>query len=871
MTIRTRIAIACLLVIGALNVSYAQAPRTLSYQGYVLDGSQQPVTGSHAVTVKLYDQPNGGSALHSETFTTTITGGVLSVTLGSTTAIDAALGFDKPYWIGVSIDGAAELAPRTALTAVPYALHAATVDAGGAVTSINNQHGAITIQGGGGTTVSNVGGVFTISSSGGGGGNGIQGVQSTDGSLAVTNANGPTATINIAAGGVKNTALADGSVTTAKIGDGEVTTAKIADNAVTSAKIGANQVTGIQILGNCISDVHIADGALSLSKLKSGGASSGQVLKWNGTAWAPGTDNTGGGGGGLTLPFTGSGTNGNSPIFSVTNSGNSGTVIAAIGGGGAGIGTQTAASVWADAGPGYYGVVGTSKGGNGYAGVFGRGAGQTPGVYAKADSGNGLYAIGNVGHAGYFEISNNANTSDAVYATTNGSGSVITAVRSSTSGTTGAIVGQSASTSSGAVAIKGELTNTSQGDGSVSVYGKNDGTSSLGIGVEGSQAGGGWGVYGTTVSGRGVYGESTSGTGVYAWSSSGTGLYATSSTGVAGQFSISNSSSTSNAISSATAGSGGYAGSFANTNSSTSQGALYASSSSTTTNSIAIYATANAGTGVYGISTSGSGGYFQITSNSNSSDALVGKSAGSGNGVFGTQATYSASSAGVKGSSTASNGTGVIGEANSGSSAYGVWGKSVDGHGVQATVSGTGTGLWVNHSGTSGNLAVFQASGSNVARIDRTGKGFFNGGTQNSGADVAEAFAVDGDRASYEPGDVLVISTNADRRVAKSNKPYSTLVSGVYATKPGVLLTERDVTQDISDLVPMGVVGVIPTKVCTENGPIKRGDLLVTSSKSGVAMKGTNKSKMLGAIIGKALGDFSGKGVGTINVMVNVK
>lgn len=32
----------------------------------------------------------------------------------------------------------------------------------------------------------------------------------------------------------------------------------------------------------------------------SGTPSSGQVLKWNGTAWAPGTDNTGGGGGGAT-------------------------------------------------------------------------------------------------------------------------------------------------------------------------------------------------------------------------------------------------------------------------------------------------------------------------------------------------------------------------------------------------------------------------------------------------------------------------------------------------------------------------------------------------------------------------------------------
>ena len=94
---------------------------------------------------------------------------------------------------------------------------------------------------------------------------------------------------------------------------------------------------------------------------------------------------------------------------------------------------------------------------------------------------------------------------------------------------------------------------------------------------------------------------------------------------------------------------------------------------------------------------------------------------------------------------------------------------------------------------------------------------------------------------------------------------------GVFATKPGVLLTERDATNDdLKDLVPMGVVGVIPTKVCNENGSIKRGDLLVTSSRDGHAMKGTDKGRMLGAIIGKALENFDGR-TGVIKVLVNVK
>ena len=192
---------------------------------------------------------------------------------------------------------------------------------------------------------------------------------------------------------------------------------------------------------------------------------------------------------------------------------------------------------------------------------------------------------------------------------------------------------------------------------------------------------------------------------------------------------------------------------------------------------------------------------------------------------------------------------------------------------VSASSEAASVALVANHSGNhpDADIARFQNDGTNVARVNKDGVGFFNGGTQNSGADVAEAFDVEGAKSRYEPGDVLVISTQSDRRVTRTSEPYSKLVLGVYAEKPGVLLTERGIGEDISDLVPMGVVGVIRTKVSAENGPIRRGDLLVTSSIDGHAMRGTDPERMLGAVIGKALQNFEGPGTGMIQVMVNVR
>jgi hypothetical protein len=68
----------------------------------------------------------------------------------------------------------------------------------------------------------------------------------------------------------------------------------------------------------------------------------------------------------------------------------------------------------------------------------------------------------------------------------------------------------------------------------------------------------------------------------------------------------------------------------------------------------------------------------------------------------------------------------------------------------------------------------------------------------------------------------------------------------------------------------MAVVGIVPAKVSTENGPINVGDLLVTSSTPGYAMKGTDRSRMLGAVVGKAMAKLD-TGTGVIEVLVTLQ
>jgi hypothetical protein len=72
-------------------------------------------------------------------------------------------------------------------------------------------------------------------------------------------------------------------------------------------------------------------------------------------------------------------------------------------------------------------------------------------------------------------------------------------------------------------------------------------------------------------------------------------------------------------------------------------------------------------------------------------------------------------------------------------------------------------------------------------------------------------------------------------------------------------------------VIPVGLLGQIPTKCITENGTINPGDLLVTSSTAGYAMK-AGVSPAAGTIIGKALGtvtDVDGTQTDTINCFIN--
>ena len=243
---------------------------------------------------------------------------------------------------------------------------------------------------------------------------------------------------------------------------------------------------------------------------------------------------------------------------------------------------------------------------------------------------------------------------------------------------------------------------------------------------------------------------------------------------------------------------------------------------------------------------------------------------------------------GVEGRASGSPGDnyGVYGYANDTTDeSYGVFGESSSDHGhgghfvnANNAISTSQVGLWagsyygniiegheVNVSGTSINLR-FRVTWEGEVSAD----GSFTGG----GADFAEFVIPQGGKNAFEPGDVLVISPDAEgmtNTFTKTDEPYSTKVAGIYSTKPGFIGNRQGINNaGTGPEIPMAVLGFVPCKVSAENGPIKRGYLLVSSSTVGYAMRGTDRLKMIGSIVGKALDNWE-SGQGVIDILVTLQ
>ncbi|WP_114819719.1 beta strand repeat-containing protein [Chryseobacterium sp. KLBC 52] len=831
-------------ILTGFFMGLSQAPEKMSYQAVMRNSSGQLLANQGvAVKVSILQGSPAGATVYSERLTgNTNANGLVSLEIGTGTIITGTFATidwsSASYYLKTETDPAGgtnyTIAGTSQLLSVPYALYAKSAGGGGGSFMIPYTN-----------TVNNASSLFSLTNDG-------------DGSSLEGNNNTTTSNIAAVRGVVTNTAPGGFSSAVRGInnGTGGLGVGVYGSQAGSGWGVYGTTPNGLGVYGNASAN---GTGVYANSNTGTGlTATSNNGIPASISIFNNANNNVA-----LSASSVGNGT-----VVNVTTSGNGAGVRSSTG---AGFGlhgitsAQTSAGVVGDNNGGGEAIVGRTT--SDIAGaVVGRNDGGGYGVrgfVATNTSGTGIGVYGQVGlnnstgRAGRFENFNNTNTDANTFeVASNGNGNI----PDNTKGNAASFVLNN--TNSVGAAVRGEVNTIFGNFGAAAIFGVSSGTGGrAGLFYASNPAGNGASLIAltdgngnaiTANAGKDGNGVETNidgaGNALYAWVPS-------FATGRAGRFNIFNDANTSDVITVTTVGNG-IAGNFKVDKVTGTSAAVRGEVNSQFAN----FGTA----GIYGVS-SGTGGFaglFHASNPAGNGPALIAIADGNGNGI-----TANASNTG-DGVETTADGTG---------NAIFAWvpnfGNGRAARFVNFNTANTNPPLTVEtHS--NGSIAVFKSGNPgtvNVARINSAGQGFFNGGTQNSGADVAEAFDVNGSISQYEPGDILVISTSADRTVEKSSTPYSSLVAGVYATKPGVLLTEEHIDTDISDKAPMGVIGVIPTKVCLENGKIKRGDLLVTSSTAGVAMKADINKVKIGQVIGKALQDYDQKEIGKIQVLVNIK
>jgi hypothetical protein len=147
------------------------------------------------------------------------------------------------------------------------------------------------------------------------------------------------------------------------------------------------------------------------------------------------------------------------------------------------------------------------------------------------------------------------------------------------------------------------------------------------------------------------------------------------------------------------------------------------------------------------------------------------------------------------------------------------------------------------------------------------------------GKDIAELFLAS---EEVEPADLLIIDdASQELSVRKSTIPYDKRVIGVASASPAMVFQGRRLITHPSQFTkgtapPVALTGQVQVKVSMENGPIRPGDLLTSSSTPGHAMRCDRDSqKSFGRIVGKALepfdGGLNGETTGAIVIFVSLQ
>jgi hypothetical protein len=319
--IRLSFATACFLTLASRTLAAGSGPFEFPYGGRVTHADGQPLEGPVDLELAFFRTETGGNALSAPLAfpSTSLSAGIfqLDVTLDPTQALAIFPDAEQPVWIEVRDLTHGRTFARQRLLGAPYALRVPVdgvtlqFDAAGALKVVQAPafSGALAgdVEGDqAGTVVTKIQGAPVASTPAASGqvlkwnGSAWAPANEAGGAAANTDASNLTsgtlddarlsANVSLLGSTIEGNEIAADAIATAHIADGGISSAKLIDGAVSSAKLADGAVSSAKLVNGAVSSAKLADGAVTAVKLADAGCTSGQLLKWNGSAWTCASD-----------------------------------------------------------------------------------------------------------------------------------------------------------------------------------------------------------------------------------------------------------------------------------------------------------------------------------------------------------------------------------------------------------------------------------------------------------------------------------------------------------------------------------------------------------------------------------------------------
>ena len=177
---------------------------------------------------------------------------------------------------------------------------------------------------------------------------------------------------------------------------------------------------------------------------------------------------------------------------------------------------------------------------------------------------------------------------------------------------------------------------------------------------------------------------------------------------------------------------------------------------------------------------------------------------------------------------------------------------------LSGNISGTGVTLTgtssLNGTVSTNNILPFGNANANIGSTSLRFNTVFAKATSAQYADLAEIYIADD---NYPPGTVVVFG--GQKEITVTNTAHDTRVAGVISTNPAYLMNS-----EVQGL-PVALTGRVP---CLVQGPINKGELLVTGLKAGTAQKINPARFQPGCVVGKSIENIPDDELKLIEIVV---